>query len=265
MESKLKSLKVAELKELLAGVNITTPNRATKADLISKVLESQAAQDAYMTKYEPNSAPAAPAATAPEPAAPVEPEAEAELDADPEPTDATPTADADAATKQTTATPADTAPAAAPEPAEDAAAALAARKARAERFGIPFVEDPAAVLADTKSDRRGGRGARRGARGGGILPPPERPAKSDKPAAAKESKGKGGIEGKVPEDGEKLKTRAERFGIQGGLSAGEGKRDDKRKRKSPAVEEVDPEEAERRRKRAERFGTKPADAAAAAA
>ena len=58
-----KSLKVAELKDLLAGVNITTPNRATKADLISKVLESQAAQDAYMTKYEPNSAPPAPAAT----------------------------------------------------------------------------------------------------------------------------------------------------------------------------------------------------------
>jgi hypothetical protein len=51
------------------------------------------------------------------------------------------------------------------------------------------------------------------------------------------------------QDGEKLKTRADRFGT--------GKQPDaapnaSKKRKSPAP--VDPEEEERRRKRAERFG-----------
>ncbi|VDB87445.1 unnamed protein product [Peniophora sp. CBMAI 1063] len=264
MESKLKSLKVAELKELLAGVNIATPNRATKADLISKIVESQAAQDAYMTKYEPNHASAAPAASVPEPAAvvDVEPEVtEAEPEPEPEPTPATSTTSApttDPAPAAAAATPAIKAPDETTEaPEEDAEAALAARKARAERFGIPFVEDPAAVLADAKNERhRGGRGGRK-ARGGGILSQPEKPAAKEG-GKGREAKGKGGIE-KVEVDGEKLKSRAERFG----LKPGENKRDNKRK--SPAVEEVDAEEAERRRKRAERFGTGPAAAATAAA
>ena len=46
---------------------------------------------------------------------------------------------------------------------------------------------------------RGGRGGRRNARGGGILPQPEKPAKTEK-------KGKGGTEAKVSEDVKELLT-----------------------------------------------------------
>lgn len=53
METKLKALKVADLKAVLAKANVQPPARATKADLISRILASQPAQDAYRAIYEP--------------------------------------------------------------------------------------------------------------------------------------------------------------------------------------------------------------------
>jgi len=47
MDSQLKQLKVAELKALLTKANIQTTAKATKADLIAKILAEPAAQDAY--------------------------------------------------------------------------------------------------------------------------------------------------------------------------------------------------------------------------
>jgi SAP domain-containing ribonucleoprotein len=53
METKLKALKVADLKAVLAKAAVQPPARATKADLISRILASQPAQDAYRAIYEP--------------------------------------------------------------------------------------------------------------------------------------------------------------------------------------------------------------------
>jgi hypothetical protein len=47
-----KSLKVADLKEICSLANIPTTTRSTKADLITKILASQPAIDAYNVKYQ---------------------------------------------------------------------------------------------------------------------------------------------------------------------------------------------------------------------
>ena len=52
--SQSKSLKVADLKEICSRANIPTTTRSTKADLITKILASQPAIDAYNTKYQQN-------------------------------------------------------------------------------------------------------------------------------------------------------------------------------------------------------------------
>jgi SAP domain-containing ribonucleoprotein len=46
-----KSLKVADLKEICTRANVPTTTRSTKADLITKILASQPAIDAYNAKY----------------------------------------------------------------------------------------------------------------------------------------------------------------------------------------------------------------------
>jgi hypothetical protein len=52
--SQSKSLKVADLKEICSRANIPTTTRSTKADLITKILASQPAIDAYNAKYQQN-------------------------------------------------------------------------------------------------------------------------------------------------------------------------------------------------------------------
>ena len=51
---KRKSLKVADLKEICTRANVPTTTRSTKADLITKILASQPAIDAYNAKYQHN-------------------------------------------------------------------------------------------------------------------------------------------------------------------------------------------------------------------
>jgi hypothetical protein len=49
-----KTLKVADLKEVCSRANIPTTTRSTKADLITKILASQPAMNAYNAKYQQN-------------------------------------------------------------------------------------------------------------------------------------------------------------------------------------------------------------------
>ena len=53
-QSKRKTLKVADLKEICTRANVPTTTRLTKADLITKILASQPAIDAYNAKYKQN-------------------------------------------------------------------------------------------------------------------------------------------------------------------------------------------------------------------
>lgn len=53
IEQKLKALKVADLKAVLAKADVDVPARATKADLVARIVASEPAQDAYKAIYEP--------------------------------------------------------------------------------------------------------------------------------------------------------------------------------------------------------------------
>ncbi|KAF9071097.1 hypothetical protein BDP27DRAFT_1419383 [Rhodocollybia butyracea] len=225
MEAKLKPLKVPDLKQILTKANLSVTAKATRAVLVSKIIASSAAIEAYNELY------------------PSEPAANDDLLAPPEDLDWTPdevpsskveeTTKADVS-KPTTSKAPISVPTPAPEvtePPKDTTTATAApsvgdsqleielekRKQRAARFGIPLVEP-----------------------------------KSKSPTAAKKTMG---------ENTDKLGARAERFGLKNAendkasttRSTSPGS---KRKRTSAPVAEIDPEEAERRRKRAERFGIK---------
>ncbi|KAK7057317.1 C2H2 type zinc-finger-domain-containing protein [Favolaschia claudopus] len=139
MEAKLKTLKVAELKELLTKAQQPPPPKATKSDLIARIVASKEATDVYNAKYAPKDDLLAP----PEDLdwdveqvnSPTEP---------PPPSSSTPAsvpAPAAPPNNTTVTAPAAAAPAA---PSDDAKSAvdseLDKRKQRAERFGIPLVE-----------------------------------------------------------------------------------------------------------------------------
>jgi len=240
MEAKLKTLKVADLKEICTRANVPTTTRLTKADLVTKILASQPAINAYNAKYQQNGS-AAPSSK------PAEPSAHDDLLAPPEEVDWTledpspsvpvPTAASSPPKANTTTNPApptkpqskavppkatpdasETSKASAPAPAASVDDELEKRKARAARFGIALVE-------------------------------PSKPKTKSTSAPAPKA-------AKTTDDPEKLKTRAQRFGT----GQGEQKEGAKvqavgnKKRGAAVVEEVDPEEQERRRKRAERFG-----------
>lgn len=51
MDAKLKSLKVVDLKQILSKAGVSAPAKANKSDLISKILASQEAIDAYNAQY----------------------------------------------------------------------------------------------------------------------------------------------------------------------------------------------------------------------
>ncbi|KIK67096.1 hypothetical protein GYMLUDRAFT_37135 [Collybiopsis luxurians FD-317 M1] len=224
MEAKLKALKVVDLKAILSKANVSVTSKATKADLVSKILASTTAVQAYNTLY-----PSEPTSTNDDLLALPE-----ELDWT---VDEVSSSKVEEHASQKTEPPADSAPnsSSAPPPtlvkdstatAEPPASTtnsssedpeLEKRRKRAERFGIPLVEPKSQKVPTTQSTK----------------------------------------------DTDKLKARAERFGLKLGAGAANGKAESgkqgpgsKRKRDAPPVTQVDPEEVERRQKRAERFGLK---------
>jgi hypothetical protein len=56
-EAKLKSLKVVDLKDILAKASVSVPAKANKQDLIARVLANPAALDVYNKQQNPTSAP----------------------------------------------------------------------------------------------------------------------------------------------------------------------------------------------------------------
>ncbi|EAU91379.1 hypothetical protein CC1G_07414 [Coprinopsis cinerea okayama7 len=159
MDAKLKALKVADLKAILTKAGNPAPAKATKADLVSRILASDNAQEAYRQLHEPQLEQHDTVDASND--APVEEEEEEEQPPPAEEAEQVEEAQPEAAeTCATEATAVD------PE--------LEARKRRAERFGIPLVE----------------------------------------PKAPRTDKGRKGDKPKITEDPAKLQARAERFGIK---------------------------------------------------
>jgi hypothetical protein len=57
MESKLKALKVADLKDILSKANVSVPAKANKSDLVAKISTSTSAIDVYNRLYPSKTAP----------------------------------------------------------------------------------------------------------------------------------------------------------------------------------------------------------------
>jgi len=266
MESKLRNEKVVDLKKILTGAKITIPAKANKAELIQTILKSKDAL-AYYENMKAEGSGEASAVGTPVPAAvtPVVNQTDAgdtttapkdDLLAPPEEFDWTTgqtTASSEPATSKTAqAKPASqtkstystgkrvepagvtssnesnpsTAPTAPLDPEEEA------KKRRAERFGITYIPPKPKEAAKPKPAAIGN--------------------KKDASIAPKAPAANGKISGAPPsaEDVERLRTRADRFGIATKSKATPADAALGQKRSAP----VDPEEQERMRKRAERFG-----------
>ncbi|KAH9949612.1 hypothetical protein B0H21DRAFT_727646 [Amylocystis lapponica] len=262
-ESKLKALKVVDLKDLLTKAAVPIPSKANKQDLIAKVLASPAALQVYHQQHPSPSARQNKKQTSPKHASPKQsssptPEIDELLDS-PEPSEygsnnATvakipPSASATAPiptpaidtkpvpvlppvsdTSETISTATDDPP---PPPEQQSSGTvdeeLEKRKARAARFSIPLVEPV----------------------------PPKAPAKTRVTQPDKKAK----ISAQpVSDSPEKLNARANRFGLDlapptlATTPVNSKAESNGRKRAAPPIEAVDAEELERRRKRAERFG-----------
>ncbi|KAJ6593756.1 hypothetical protein B0H19DRAFT_1205205 [Mycena capillaripes] len=197
MEAKLKTLKVADLKDILAKAQQPPPPKATKPDLIARILASKEATDVYNAKFAPKDDLLAP------------PE-DLDWDVDQKPQTAAPAAKPPpapgAANPAPVSTPAATAPATdAPSAATTEDIELEKRRQRAARFGVPLVEPrpptakktavPAAPAAATKKQ-------------------PDVPEKLDARAArfGTSQKRPAPAEEVDAEEQERRRKRAERFG-----------------------------------------------------
>ncbi|KAF5352003.1 hypothetical protein D9756_007369 [Leucocoprinus leucothites] len=176
MDSALKQLKVADLKRILADAGLSAPARAKKEDLTARILASPAALAVFRAQYQPDAEPQ-PAEVVPD----AEPDTAAATAPTPAPAPApAPTPDVESATPA--------AKAAVPEDAE-----FEKRKARAARFGIDLVNPP--------PDAKGKLKAR--AKRFGV-----------EPTNDKNTKKRAAAEPVDPEELEKRRKRAERFGIK---------------------------------------------------
>lgn len=54
MDAKLKTLRVVDLRQILSTANVSVLTKATKGDLVAKILSSKAALDAYAILYPPD-------------------------------------------------------------------------------------------------------------------------------------------------------------------------------------------------------------------
>jgi len=277
MESRLKALKVVELKDLLQKANVAIPAKANKPDLIAKILSSQAAigvfESSNGSEAGGSSTPSAvKQASTPKPAAIPVPTSSSNAKKEVLETNAA----ADGQTSDLLAPPEEidwsAVGASSTSPAGAAGTASTASKP------ISSTQPPAPVDAPTSTsgepstsipeveDEETMRRRKRAERFGIPFVEPKKPAaaaprqnqppsveKAKVAAVAKPVK----VSAAPVEDTEKLNTRAARFGLPAKSSAEKTSVVAGQKRPAPtSAEEADAEELERRRKRAERFGIK---------
>ncbi|KAI0058065.1 hypothetical protein BV25DRAFT_1919599 [Artomyces pyxidatus] len=234
-------LHVADLKDVLARAHVAAPARATKADLVAKILASPDALAAYSHKYSPPPqvdvpAPPVVSSTPNEPQVAQAPTPAPVTVSAPAPAPAAPSSPPKPTVAQSAPTAADT-----PAPTAPVDDEAQKRAARAARFGIPLVEQKPKVSLATAPPL------------GTKAPKAPKP----KPAAAASPAAKAKPVATTPDDPERLKARAQRFNTQpkpAAATPAEKGTSPNRKRPVPAAEEVDAAELERRRKRQERFG-----------
>jgi SAP domain-containing ribonucleoprotein len=236
MDAKLKSLKVADLKEICTRANIPTTTRSTKADLITKILASQPAIDAYNAKYQQNgnTAPSSKPVPLSNHDSILSPPEEVDWTLE-EPSQAAPVAAAASNLPSTK-------PAPVPAKPQSKVSPPKATPGECEAPKTPVF--PPATSADVELEKRKARAARFGIALVESSKPKSAPVFA--PKAAKAADG----------DHEKLRARAERFGTAKAEQTGTTTLAavSSKKRGAAVVEEVDLDEQERRRKRAERFG-----------
>ncbi|KAJ6557176.1 hypothetical protein B0H10DRAFT_2240868 [Mycena sp. CBHHK59/15] len=209
MEAKLKTLKVVDLRDILAKAHEQPPQKATKADLVARILASPAAAAVYNAKFAPKDDLLAPPEDldwdVDQPVAPVEQPIPASKPASkPVSTPASKPA-ANPASKPAVApapapAPTPAAPMAEPAPAAssaDADAELEKRRKRAERFGVPLLESRPPQPKKTP-----------------VAKQPDNPEKLNARAARSGSAQKRAapVEEVDPEEQERRRKRAERFG-----------------------------------------------------
>ncbi|CDO76712.1 hypothetical protein BN946_scf184796.g6 [Trametes cinnabarina] len=251
MESKLKSLKVVDLKDILNKASVAIPSKANKQDLIAKILATPAAVDIYNQQH--GAPPSEPAQSASKPASKAQNTFEAPQPA--ETASATTASEPSQATKSASAVkPTSTKPASqAPPTASDTSSSQPKEQqpASSSSDAAPSAKSP----EDEEIERRKARAARFGIP---LVEPKPTPApKSGKGAAAANGKAAKSAVAVLDQDPEKLAARAARFGIPASsvteTAKGNGTTNG-RKRAAPPTDPVDEEELARRKKRAERFG-----------
>ncbi|KIK92176.1 hypothetical protein PAXRUDRAFT_830205 [Paxillus rubicundulus Ve08.2h10] len=224
MDAKLKSLKVTDLRDILAKASAPAPTKTNKHDLIHRILANPTAVQVYHQLYPSPEPKNIPLSTAPINSCSnddlLAPPEDLDLDEFNDPPPVSSPSLRSSSLKQSPSQPQVTPPPKAVvlvTPAADKQARvdqeLEKRKARAARFGIPLVE-PKKLYS----------------------PQPKKGSPENKPTP-------------LAEEPERLNARSARFG--GGDASNQPP---KKGRKRVAPVEVDPEELERRRKRAERFG-----------
>ncbi|KAF8972973.1 hypothetical protein BDZ97DRAFT_1778568 [Flammula alnicola] len=222
MDAKLKALKVVDLRNILSTANVSVPTKAPKNELIARIQASKPALDAYAALYPADDLLAPPEEVdwnveqpepvaepvAPPPAPKPKPTSSTAPKSAPAPPPAAPAPVPVTATTNTDPNPSETDP------------EVEKRRQRAARFGIPLVEpkqqkkpaDSKTVAVSAKAvpgvepKKLEERAARFGIK-------PVQPAAAAAPATNSKKRSAPPAEELDPEELERRKKRAERFGI----------------------------------------------------